>query len=146
MEFRCILFLDTSESNILEESRCIWNIWFYAHTSEMPDLGPSRCIIASFSRRYIGIEISMPIPMYVSPNLSIIYIGMGQSRSFPMYRQILPKHNTSEFQVFIQSRCISINFSRFYPLSLAAYSRASRQKQTKYIGIPGFHPIPMYLN
>ena len=42
-------FLDTSESNIIEESRCIWNIWFYAHTSEMPDLGPSRCIIALVS-------------------------------------------------------------------------------------------------
>ena len=32
---------------------------------------------SGFSRRYIGIEISMPIPMYVGPNLSIIYIGMG---------------------------------------------------------------------
>ena len=31
----------------------------------------------SFCRRYIGIEISMPIPMYGVPNLSIIYIGMG---------------------------------------------------------------------
>ena len=49
MEFRCILFLDTSESGILVESRCIWNIWFYAHTSEMPDLGPFRCIIALVS-------------------------------------------------------------------------------------------------
>ena len=45
MEFRCILFLDTSESDIFVESRCIWNVWFYAHTSEMPDLGPVRCII-----------------------------------------------------------------------------------------------------
>ena len=32
---------------------------------------------SSFSRRYIGIENSMPIPMYEGPNLSIIYIGMG---------------------------------------------------------------------
>ena len=30
-----------------------------------------------FSRRYIGIEISIPIPMYGVSNLSIIYIGMG---------------------------------------------------------------------
>ena len=49
MEFRCILFGDTSESGVFVESRCIWNIWFYAHTSEMPDLGPSRCIIALVS-------------------------------------------------------------------------------------------------
>ena len=32
---------------------------------------------SSFSRRYIGIKISMPIPMYGVSNLSIIYIGMG---------------------------------------------------------------------
>ena len=45
VEFRCILFLDTSESGVLGASRCIWNVWFYAHTSEMPDLWPFRCII-----------------------------------------------------------------------------------------------------
>ena len=45
VEFRCILFLDTSESSVYVESRCIWNIWFLEHTSEMPDLGPVRCII-----------------------------------------------------------------------------------------------------
>ena len=28
MEFRCILFWDTSESDVFVESRCIWNIWF----------------------------------------------------------------------------------------------------------------------
>ena len=81
---------------------------------------------SSFSRRYIGIEISMPIPMYGCSNLSIIYIGMGQHRLFPMYRQKLPKQNTSEFQVFIQSRCISINFPRIYLHPLAAYSRANQ--------------------
>ncbi len=80
---------------------------------------------SGFSRRYIGIEISMPIPMYVGPNLYIIYIGMGQHRLFPMYRQISPFKNTSEFRVFIQSRCISINFPRLYFHPLATYSRAS---------------------
>ena len=84
---------------------------------------------SGFSRRYIGIEISIPIPMYGGSNLSIIYIGMGQYRPVPMYRQKLPKQNTSEIQVFFQSRCISINFPRFYPFSLAAYSRASRQNK-----------------
>ena len=49
LEFRCILLGDTSESDVLGTSRCIWNTWFYAHTSEMPDLGPFRCIIALVS-------------------------------------------------------------------------------------------------
>ena len=49
MEFRCILFLDTSESDVFVESRCIWNIWFLEHTSGMPDLGPFRCVIALVS-------------------------------------------------------------------------------------------------
>ena len=49
MEFRCILFWDTSESDILVESRCIRNVWFLEHTSEMPELGPFRCIITLVS-------------------------------------------------------------------------------------------------
>ena len=43
--FRCILFQDTSESDVFVESRCIWNIWFLEHTSGMHDLEPVRCII-----------------------------------------------------------------------------------------------------
>ena len=132
------------------------------HTSELPPFRafPMYCY-SSFSRRYIGIKNPMPIPMYVSPNLSIIYIGMGQYRLFPMYRQKLPKQNTSEFSNSWPSRCISNNFPRIYPLSPVVYPRASGQKQTKYIGIqqiiaipmyqnpsyignPSFHPIPMY--
>ena len=49
MEFRCILFLDTSESDGFGASRGIWNVWFNAHTSEIPDVGPFRCIIALVS-------------------------------------------------------------------------------------------------
>ena len=48
-EFRCILFLDTSESDIFDASRCIWTVWFYAHTSEMHGLGPYRCIVTLVS-------------------------------------------------------------------------------------------------
>ena len=81
---------------------------------------------SGFSRRYIGIEISMPIPMYVGPNLSIIYIGMGQYRLPPMYRQKLPKQNTSELRGFIQSRCITINFPRVHIHLLVTYSRANQ--------------------
>ena len=80
----------------------------------------------SFRRRYIGIEISMSIPMYVGSNLSKIYIGMGQYRPFPMYRQISPSQNTSEFKVFSQSRCMPINFPRLYTHPLAVYPRASQ--------------------
>ena len=49
VEFRCILFLDTSESDILVESRCIWNVWFLEHTSEIHGLGPFRCIVTLVS-------------------------------------------------------------------------------------------------
>ena len=97
MEFRCILFWDTSESDVLGTSRCIWNVWFLEHTSEMPNLGACPMYYdTGLSRRYIGIEISMSIPMYGSPNLSTKYIGMDQYRLFPMYRQISPFGNTSE--------------------------------------------------
>ena len=93
VEFRCILFLDTSESDVFGSSRCIRNVWFLEHTSEMPPFRafPMYCY-SSFSRRYIGIKNSMPIPMYGGPNLYIKYIGMGQSRLFPMYRQKLPSN------------------------------------------------------
>ena len=47
--FRCILFWDTSESDIFVESRCIQNIWFLEHTSEMSDVGPFRCIVTLVS-------------------------------------------------------------------------------------------------
>ena len=49
VKFRCILFWDTSESDVLFESRCIWNVWFLEHTSEMPGLGPFRCIVTLVS-------------------------------------------------------------------------------------------------
>ena len=61
MEFRCILFLDTSESGVLGASRCIWNVWFYAHTSEMPALGPVRCIVTLVSvGDTSGLRIRLP--------------------------------------------------------------------------------------
>ena len=75
MEFRCILFLDTSESGILVESRCIRNVWFLEHTSEMPNLRAfPMYYYTGLSRRYIGIEISIPIPMYGGSNLSNVRI------------------------------------------------------------------------
>ena len=35
---RCILLGVTSESDVLGASRCIRNVWFLEHTSEMPNL------------------------------------------------------------------------------------------------------------
>ena len=151
MEFRCILFLDTSESNIIEESRCIWNIWFYAHTSEMPDLGPFRCIITLVSvGDTSGLRFQCPSRctkvQYQVKNTSgwanidhlrciakncqnIIHRNSKFSFNPDVsqlisreYTYILSKHtpaqagknkqNTSEFQVFIQSRCIASHLSR----------------------------------
>ena len=96
---------------------------------------------SGFSRRYIGIKISMPIPMYEGPIPSKKYIGMGQYRPFPMYRLKSHKQNTSEIQVFFQSRCIPINFPRVYLHPLAAYSRASQPQliSREYTCIPSQH-------
>ena len=162
VEFRCILFWDTSESDILVESRCIWNVWFYAHTSEMPDLGPFRCIITLVSvGDTSGLRFQRPsrcteVQIYlkytsgwanigylrcIAKNCqNIIHRNFRFSSNPDVFQLIsrdstrfsskcipaqagLNKQNTSEFQVFIQSRCISIHFPRLYLLSLAVYSR-----------------------
>ena len=131
MEFRCILFLDTSESDVLGASRCIRNVWFLEYTSEMPRLRAfPMYYCTSFSRRYIGIKISMPIPMYEGPISSKKYIGMGKYRPFPMYRLKSPNIAKTKYigiQQFHPIPMYFINFPRIYPLSLAVYSRASRQ-------------------
>ena len=75
VEFRCILFWDTSESDIIVESRCIWNLWFLEHTSEMPDVGPFRCIVTIVSvGDTSGLRFQCPsrctgVPIYL-PNTS----------------------------------------------------------------------------
>ena len=129
-EFRCILFLDTSESDVFVESRCIRNVWFLEHTSEMPDLGPSRCTETLVSvGDTSGLRILCPSRctkvQYQVKNTSG-WANIGRFRCIASNRQISPKQNTSEFSNFIQSRCISINFPRFYSLSLTVYPRASQ--------------------
>ena len=130
VEFRCILFLDTSESDGFGASRCIRNLWFLEYTSEMPRLRAfPMYYCTSFSRRYIGIENSMPIPMYEGPIPSKKYIGMGQYRPFPMYRPKSPniaKTKHIGIQQFHPIPMYFINFPRIYPLSLAVYPRASQ--------------------
>ena len=41
--------MDTSGLPDFMEFRCIRNVWFYAHTSEMYGLGPYRCIVTLVS-------------------------------------------------------------------------------------------------
>ena len=181
MEFRCILFLDTSESGVYVESRCIWNIWFFSHTSEMPDLGPVRCIIALVSigdtsgLRFQCPSRCMEVQIYLNNTSGWANIGyfrcIASNRQNKIHRNsvihtnpdafqlisrdatsILSQHtpaqagknkqNTSEFNNFFQSRCISINFPRCYLYSLAAYSRAS-QLQINFPRIY-LHPLAAY--
>ena len=111
------------------------------NTSEFQVFIQSRCISNNFPRFY---PLALAAYSRASRQKHTKYIGIQQLMAFPMYRPKLPKQNTSEFQVFTQSRCISLNFPRVYLHFLAVYPRAGRQKHTKYIGIPGFHPIPMY--
>ena len=132
MEFRCIFFGDTSESYILEESRCIWNIWFLEHTSEMLDSGPFRCIIALVSvGDTSGLRFQCPSRcsevQYQVKNTSG-WANIGRFRCIASNRQISPKQNTSEFSNFIQSRCISL------------ISRDSTRSPSQYI------PAPVNLN
>ena len=165
MEFRCILFWDTSESDVLGASRCIWNTWFYAHTSEMPDLEPSRCTEALVSvgdtsglrvqcpsrctgvqiylqntsgwtnidyfrciAKYHHSEIHRNPAIHSHPDVSQLISREYTYLPLAVYPRasMKNKQNTSEFQVFTQSRCISINFPRVYLFAFAAYPRASR--------------------
>ena len=133
MEFRCILFLDTSESDVLGASRCIRNVWFLEHTSEMPDLGPSRCTETLVSvGDTSGLRILCPSRctevQYQVKNTSG-WANIGLFRCIASNRQISPKQNTSEFNNFIQSRCILINFTRLYLPSLAVYPRVTHFTQ-----------------
>ena len=97
-----ILGEDTSELPIFVEFRCI----LFGDTSESDIFVESRCI-----RNVWFLEHTSEMP------------NLG---AFPMYYDQLPKQNTSEFQGFTQSRCIHINFPRFYPFSLSVNPRASR--------------------
>ena len=123
-EFRCILFLDTSESDVLVESRCIRNVWFLEHTSEMPDLGPSRCTETLVSvGDTSGLRILCPsrcMKVQYQVKYTSGWANIGLFRCIAPNRQKLPKQNTSEFSNFIQSRCISL-ISREYTCSPSQY-------------------------
>ena len=102
-----------------------WNIHRkYQH------LGPFRCIVTQVSvGDTSGLRFQCPSRctkvQYQVKNTSG-WANIGLFRCIASNRQISPKQNTSEFSNFIQSRCISINFPRFYSLSLTVYPRASQ--------------------
>ena len=144
VEFRCILFLDTSESDVLGASRCIRNVWFYAHTSEMSDVWPFRCIVTLVSvGDTSGLRIRFPSRCTWVQILSKYTSGWANTGHFrciakncqnKIHRNsVIHNHpDVSKSSIHRKSRFSSnpdvfhINFPRFYLSSLAAYSRASR--------------------
>ena len=148
MEFRCILFLDTSESDVLGASRCIRNVWFLEYTSEMPDLGPSRCTETLVSvGDTSGLRYQCPsrcTKVQYQVKYTSGWANIGHFRCIAKNCQKLPKQNTSEFSNFIQSRCISL-ISREYTRSPSrSISPRKQVKHKKYIGIQHIIAIPMY--
>ena len=128
-EFRCILFWDTSESDVFGASRCIWNIWFYAHTSEMPDLGPFRCIITLVSVgdtsgwRFRCPSRCTALQIYLKYTSG--WANIGHFRCIAKYRHTKIHRNSSNDSHPDVSPRIAI---------------------PKYIGIHSFLSIPMYPN
>ena len=134
---------DTSGLRILCPSRCTEAQIYLRNTSGWANIGYFRCIAYNCQNK-IHRNSTISSNPDVSQLISREYT-YSPSQSIPA-RAGKNKQNTSEFNNFFQSRCISINFPRCYLYSLAVYPRASRQKQTKYIGIQQFIPIPMYSN
>ena len=127
--FRCILFLDTSESDVLGASRCIRNVWFLEHTSEMPDLGAVRCIVTLVSvGDTSGLRIRCP--------------------SRCTWVQILIKY-TSGWTNIGHFRCIAKDRHTKIHRNSSNDSHPDVSPNIaipKYIGIHSFLSIPMYPN
>ena len=142
MEFRCILFLDTSESDVLGASRCIRNVWFYAHTSGMSDVWPFRCIVTLVSvGDTSGWRIRFPsrcteVQIYLKYTSGWANIGyfrcIAKNRQNKIHRNsVIHSHpDVSKSSIHRKPRfspnpdVFHINFPRIYLYSLAAYSRA----------------------
>ena len=150
MEFRCILFLDTSESDVLEASRCIRNVWFYAHTSEMSDVRPFRCIVTLVSvGDTSGWRIRRPsrctevqiLIQYTSGWANIDQFRcIAQKCQNKIHRNsVIHNHpDVSKSSIHRKPRFSSnpdvfhINFPRFYLSALAVYSRSSKPYQVDF--------------
>ena len=129
IEFRCILLWDTSESDVLGASRCIWNTWFFAHTSEMQGLGPFRCISALVSiGDTSGLKFQCPsrctwVRIYLQYTSG--WANIGHVRCIAKYRHTKIHRNSSNDSHPDVSPRIAI---------------------PKYIGIQSLLSIPMYPN
>ena len=143
MEFRCILFLDTSESGVFVESRCIWNIWFLEHTSGLHDLGPVRCIIALVSvGDTSGLKFQCPsrctrVQIYLKYTSG--WANIDYFRCIAKYRH--PKiHRSSGFSSNPDVSQLISRDATYIPF--AAYSRASQP----HFNFPRlyFHPLEVY--
>ena len=143
MEFRCILFLDTSESGILVESRCIWNVWFLEHTSEMPGLGPFRCIVTLVSvGDTSGLRFQCPsrctwVRIYLQYTSG--WANIDHVRCIAKYRH--PKiHRSSGFSSNPDVSQLISRDATYIPF--AAYSRASQP----HFNFPRIysHPFAVY--
>ena len=145
--FRCIITLvsvgDTSGLRIRFPSRCTWVQILIKYTSGWANIGHFRCIAQNRQNK-----IHRNSTIHTNPDVFQLIsreYTYTPSQSTPAQAG-KTKQNTSEFDNSYQSRCISINFPRIYLHSLKSYPRASRQKQTKYIGIHQIIAIPMYQN
>ena len=133
--FRCIITLvpvgDTSGLKFQCPPRCMEIQIYLKYTSGWGNIGLFRCIAKECLSK-----IHRNSVIHIHPD--VYQLISRDSTRFPLQR--IPaqagknKQNTSEFSNSYPSRCIQINFPRIYSLSLVAYPRASRQKQTKYIG------------
>ena len=150
LEFRCILWGDTSESDVLGASRCIRNVWFYAHTSEMPDLGPFRCIVTLvLVGDTSGLRIRFPsrctwVQILIQNTSGWANIDqfrcIAQNCQSKIHRNsVIHNHpDVSKSSIHRKSKFSSnpdvfhINFPRIYLSALAAYSRAGQSSSGRF--------------
>ena len=150
MEFRCVLFGDTSESDVFGASRCIWNVWSLEHTSETPDLGPFRCIITLVSvGDTSGLRIRFPsrcTEVQILIKYTSGWANTGHFRCIALKCQnkihrnsVIHSHpDVSKSSIHRKSRFSSnpdvfhINFPRFYLSTLESYSRASQPSSGRF--------------
>ena len=126
---RCIIALvsvgDTSGLKFQCPSRCMETQIYLKYTSGWANIDHLRCIAKNCQNK-IHRNPRFSSNPDVSQLISREYTYILSKHTPAQAGQ--NKHNTSEYQVFIQSRCISINFPRIYLHSLEVYSRASRPK------------------
>ena len=135
-------------------------MWFLEHTSEMPDLGPVRCIVTLVSvGDTSGLRIRFPSRctwVQILIKYTSGWVNIDHSRCIAKKCQnkihrnsVIHNHpDVSKSSIHRKPRFSSnpdvfhINFPRFYLSSLAAYSRASQPHliSREYTYIPSKSP------